>query len=41
VIDRFKEQGITPLKLGSVEYGAYVSRQVAEWAPAIKRADLK
>ncbi|MEY2689161.1 MAG: hypothetical protein RL375_3359 [Pseudomonadota bacterium] len=41
VIDRFKEQGITPLKLGSVDYAAYVSRQVIEWAPAIKKADLK
>ncbi len=41
VIDRFKEQGITPLKLGSADYAAYVSRQVVEWAPAIKRADLK
>ncbi|MEY4751182.1 MAG: hypothetical protein RIQ60_3396 [Pseudomonadota bacterium] len=41
VIDRFKEQGITPLKLGSADYAAYVARQVAEWAPAIRKADLK
>jgi tripartite-type tricarboxylate transporter receptor subunit TctC len=41
VIERFKEQGITPLKLGPTDYAAYVSRQVTEWAPAIKKADLK
>ena len=38
---RFDELGITPLKMSSAQYADYVARQVSDWAPAIKLADLK
>jgi tripartite-type tricarboxylate transporter receptor subunit TctC len=41
VVKRFEELGITPLKLTSAQFGDYVGKQIADWAPAIKAADLK
>jgi tripartite-type tricarboxylate transporter receptor subunit TctC len=38
---RFGELGITPTTLGPAEFTAFVARQVADWTPAIKAADLK
>jgi len=41
VIKRFEELGITPLKLSSSQFADYVARQISDWAPAIKAADMK
>jgi tripartite-type tricarboxylate transporter receptor subunit TctC len=41
VIERFKELGVTPMKLGAADYAAFVAKQIADWAPAIRNADLK
>jgi tripartite-type tricarboxylate transporter receptor subunit TctC len=41
VVKRFEELGITATKMGSADFTAFVARQVAEWQPAIKAADLK
>ena len=41
VIKKFEELGITPLKMNSSEFGAFVVKQVNDWGPAIKAADLK
>jgi len=41
VIKRFEELGITPLKMSSTQYAEFVARQIADWAPAIKAADMK
>jgi tripartite-type tricarboxylate transporter receptor subunit TctC len=40
-VKRFAELGITPMKLGAEPFAAFVAKQAAEWAPAIKAADLK
>ena len=41
VIKRFEELGITPLKLSSGQFADYVARQISDWAPALKAADMK
>ena len=41
VVKRFEELGITPLKMSSAQFGDYVARQISDWAPAIKAADVK
>ena len=41
VLKRFEELGITPLKMSSAQFGDDVAKQIADWAPAIKAADLK
>ncbi|MBP6900616.1 MAG: tripartite tricarboxylate transporter substrate binding protein [Burkholderiaceae bacterium] len=41
IVKRFEELGITPLKLSGAEFSAFVARQITDWAPAIKAADLK
>ncbi len=41
VVKRFEELGITPLKLAGPQFTDYVARQIADWTPAIKAADLK
>jgi tripartite-type tricarboxylate transporter receptor subunit TctC len=40
IVKRFAELGITPAKLSPPAFTAYVAKQVADWAPAIKAADL-
>ena len=40
ILKRFAELGITPSKMGSAAFSAFVAKQVADWAPAIKAADL-
>jgi tripartite-type tricarboxylate transporter receptor subunit TctC len=41
IVKRFEELGVTPVKMSSAEFAAFVGKQVADWAPAIKAADLK
>jgi tripartite-type tricarboxylate transporter receptor subunit TctC len=40
ILKRFGELGITPSRMTSAAFGAFVAKQVADWAPAIKAADL-
>ncbi len=41
IVKRFEELGITTARLSSAEFTAFVAKQVADWAPAIKAADIK
>ncbi len=41
IVKRFEELGITATKAGADEFTAFVAKQVADWQPAIKAADLK
>jgi tripartite-type tricarboxylate transporter receptor subunit TctC len=41
IVKRFEELGITTVKMSSSEFGDLVAKQAAEWAPAIKAADLQ
>jgi tripartite-type tricarboxylate transporter receptor subunit TctC len=40
IVKRFEELGITPMKMSSADFGGFVAKQVKDWAPAIKAADL-
>jgi tripartite-type tricarboxylate transporter receptor subunit TctC len=40
-VKRFEELGINVVKMGSADFSQFVARQVADWGPAIKAADLK
>ena len=41
IVKRFEELGIHTVKMSSAEFGNFVVKQVSDWAPAIKAADLK
>lgn len=41
IVKRFEELGITTVKASPAEFSALVAKQVADWAPAIKAADVK
>jgi len=41
IVKRFEELGITTVKMGGADFSAFVAKQVADWQPAIKAADLK
>ena len=41
IVKRFEELGITTVKMNGAEFGAFVAKQVNDWQPAIKAADLK
>ena len=41
IVQRFEELGVTTVKMNAAEFGDFVARQVRDWAPAIKAADLK
>ena len=41
IVKRFEELGITAVKMGGADFSAFVAKQVADWQPAIKAADLK
>jgi tripartite-type tricarboxylate transporter receptor subunit TctC len=41
IVKRFEELGITPVRMSPPEFTAFVAKQVADWAPAIKAADIK
>lgn len=41
IVKRFEELGITAAKGHSAQFTEFVAKQVADWGPAIKAADLK
>ncbi|HEY6134582.1 MAG TPA: tripartite tricarboxylate transporter substrate binding protein [Rubrivivax sp.] len=41
IVKRFEELGITTVKMSSPEFGGFIAKQVTDWAPAIKAADVK
>lgn len=41
IVKRFEELGITAVKMSTAEFTAFVAKQVTDWTPAIKAADLK
>jgi tripartite-type tricarboxylate transporter receptor subunit TctC len=41
IVKRFEELGIHTVKMNSAEFAGFVGKQVNDWAPAIKAADLK
>jgi tripartite-type tricarboxylate transporter receptor subunit TctC len=41
IIKRFEDLGITAVRMGGAEFSAFVAKQVNDWQPAIKAADLK
>lgn len=41
IVKRFEELGISTVKMSSGEFSAFVAKQVADWQPAIKAADIK
>jgi tripartite-type tricarboxylate transporter receptor subunit TctC len=41
IVKRFEELGITTVKMAPGEFGGFVAKQVADWGPAIKAADIK
>ena len=41
IVKRFEELGITVVKMSSAEFGGFVVKQINDWAPAIKAADVK
>jgi tripartite-type tricarboxylate transporter receptor subunit TctC len=41
IVERFEVLGITATKQGSAEFTAFVAKQVNDWQPAIKAADLE
>jgi len=40
-VKRFEELGITTVKMNSAQFGEFVAKQINDWAPAIKAADIK
>ncbi len=41
IVKRFEELGITAVQMGGADFSGFVAKQVADWQPAIKAADLK
>lgn len=41
IVKRFEELGITPVKMNAAQFADFVTRQINDWAPAIKAADFK
>ena len=41
IVKKFEELGITTVKMGGAEFTQFVAKQVADWGPAIKAADVK
>ncbi len=41
VVKKLEELGITTVKMTSAEFAGFVAKQVTDWGPAIKAADLK
>lgn len=41
IVKRFEELGVTATKMGSADFTAFVAKQVNDWQPAIKAADVK
>ncbi len=40
-VKRFEELAITPVKMSPAEFTQFVEKQVNDWAPALKAADIK
>ena len=41
IVKRFEDLGITTVKMGSADFSAFVAKQVNDWQPATKAADVK
>ena len=41
IAKRFEELGITIVKMNPADFAGFVAKQVADWGPAIRAADLK
>ena len=41
IIKRFEELGITPSKVSASQFADFVTKQINDFAPAIKAADIK
>lgn len=41
IVKRFEELGIHTVKMSGAEFGNFVVKQINDWAPAIKAADVK
>ena len=41
IVKRFEELGITTVKMSSAEFAGFVVKQIKDWTPAIKAADVK
>jgi tripartite-type tricarboxylate transporter receptor subunit TctC len=41
IVKKFEELGITTVKMGPADFTAFIAKQVNDWQPAIKAADLK
>ena len=41
IVKRFEDLGVTTVKMNSAEFTDFVAKQVRDWTPAIKAADLK
>jgi tripartite-type tricarboxylate transporter receptor subunit TctC len=41
IVKKFEELGITTVKMNAADFTAFVAKQVNDWQPAIKAADLK
>jgi tripartite-type tricarboxylate transporter receptor subunit TctC len=41
IVKRFEELAITTVKMSSAEFAQFVEKQVGDWAPALKAADIK
>jgi len=41
LVKRFEELGVTPMPLGPADFTSFVDKQIKDWEPAIKAADLK
>jgi tripartite-type tricarboxylate transporter receptor subunit TctC len=41
IIKRFEELGVTPAKVSAAQFADFVSKQINDFAPAIKAADIK
>jgi tripartite-type tricarboxylate transporter receptor subunit TctC len=41
IVKRFEELGITAVKMSAADFAGFVTKQINDWAPAIKAADLK
>ena len=41
IVKRFEELGIATVKMSGAEFAGFVTKQINDWAPAIKAADVK
>ena len=41
IVKRFEDLGVTAVRMSSADFSAFIAKQVSDWAPAIKAADVK